>query len=510
MKSFEPLLRLGVIATLTLLVALAFPLTLFTAIAQEEDSEHDSRSEMEEEYVEDEEAEYYQEDDEEYYEEDESKGPPEVYYYEEEQTPPRIETTPFDDTVTLSEQETITINVLANDRAILGRHNSLRILETTAPSFGEITVNSDNTITYNPSQIALPSGYEKADVVQYTASADGLSSYTGMITMWIQQVNDPPVAYSANYTIKEGVKSTFYLDAHDEDNDSLTFILISDTEFGETELDPSSGRLAYTPLFEFSGKETVTFKVSDGVSESDVESIEITVEEVGNESMIDVPDDDDPEEISEDNSTSGNLQLVADAGDDSDVLTADIVVLDGTGSYDANGDPLTYSWSQVSGPEVSLVDHETAHPAFDAPSVETKVALGFELTVSDGNVTDTDVVTITVVPITSDLMPHVYPNIIELSEPDLEVPLAIFGSAALEAEEINFDSLRLGPGSAAATRYELDDSDNDGIIDHISYYRTVDLGLNEDDKTACLSGSVESHTGQTVEFEICKAVKVKS
>jgi hypothetical protein len=104
----------------------------------------------------------------------------------------------------------------------------------------------------------------------------------------------------------------------------------------------------------------------------------------------------------------------------------------------------------------------------------------------------------------------VYPNNIVLSEPDVEVPLAIFGSGALEATGVNSDSLTLGPGSAAATRYELEDSDEDGITDHISYYRTGDLGLNVGDKTACISGSIDTQNGQTVEFEICKNVKVVS
>jgi hypothetical protein len=119
-------------------------------------------------------------------------------------------------------------------------------------------------------------------------------------------------------------------------------------------------------------------------------------------------------------------------------------------------------------------------------------------------------VTITIVPIIVDLIPHVYPNNIVLSEPDTEIPVAVFGSEALEASSIDSDSLRLGPASAAATHYELADSDEDGITDHISYYRTGDLGLNIGDKTACLSGSIDTQNGQTVEFEICKNVKVKS
>ena len=89
--------------------------------------------------------------------------------------------------------------------------------------------------------------------------------------------------------------------------------------------------------------------------------------------------------------------------------------------------------------------------------------------------------------------------------------MAIIGSRVLEAStSVDGDSLRLGPNSAPAIRHELLDSDGDGITDHVSYFRTGDLGLELDDKTACFSGLVESMNGLAIEFEICKNVKVKS
>ena len=70
--------------------------------------------------------------------------------------------------------------------------------------------------------------------------------------------------------------------------------------------------------------------------------------------------------------------------------------------------------------------------------------------------------------------------------------------------------MRLGPGLATAVRSELLDSDGDGITDHVSYYRTGDLGLELGDKTACFSGLVESVNEVTIEFDICKNVKVNA
>ncbi len=51
--------------------------------------------------------------------------------------------------------------------------------------------------------------------------------------------------------------------------------------------------------------------------------------------------------------TTGNAPPVADAGDDRTAVVNTLVTLDGTGSSDINGDPLTYSWSFVQRPQGS-------------------------------------------------------------------------------------------------------------------------------------------------------------
>lgn len=81
---------------------------------------------------------------------------------------------------------------------------------------------------------------------------------------------------------------------------------------------------------------------------------------------------------------AANTAPVANAGSPQTVSTGDPVTLDGSGSFDVNGNPLTYSWTLTSVPEGStatLTGATTVSPTFTADLAGGYVA---SLVVNDG------------------------------------------------------------------------------------------------------------------------------
>jgi hypothetical protein len=93
---------------------------------------------------------------------------------------------------------------------------------------------------------------------------------------------------------------------------------------------------------------------------------------------------------------------VADAGHDQQVVGGRPVTLDGSRSADPDGLQLHFSWSQVDGQDVALSDTAASKPTFTAPAVTSPTTLTFQLTISNGSDTDTDMVEVTLLPDTAD------------------------------------------------------------------------------------------------------------
>lgn len=77
-----------------------------------------------------------------------------------------------------------------------------------------------------------------------------------------------------------------------------------------------------------------------------------------------------------------NQGPTADAGPDLEAGLGDLVALDGSGSADPENSPLTYTWTQITGPTIGTGTLTGAAPTFTAPS--EVCTLVFDLQVNDG------------------------------------------------------------------------------------------------------------------------------
>ena len=169
--------------------------------------------------------------------------------------------------------------------------------------------------------------------------------------------NEPPVAVDAAVQTAEDTPLAIVLEASDPEHVALVYTVTPPVNGGVTGVAPN---LTYTPNPDFYGTDAVTFTVSDGVDPPVSAVVSITV-------------------------TPVNDQPVAITGPDQTVSESALVTLDGSASVDVESPQLTYRWTQVSGPAVTLGLSDPRRPTFIAPPVPVAGAtLSFSLIVNDG------------------------------------------------------------------------------------------------------------------------------
>jgi len=199
-----------------------------------------------------------------------------------------------------------------------------------------------------------------------TASDGFGGSATGTVNVTITHVNRKPVAVTTNQTVNEGTTVTLSgSGSNDPDTgDTLTFKWVQLAGGPQVTLssDTAANPTFTAPTLTSNVDVILRFQltVSDGQLTSDPVVSTITVKNI-------------------------NQAPVANAGSAQTVNEGATVTLSGSGT-DADGDTLTFAWTQTAGPTVTLSGANSATATFTAPTLTTNqsVTLTFRLTVSDG------------------------------------------------------------------------------------------------------------------------------
>ncbi len=210
-------------------------------------------------------------------------------------------------------------------------------------------------------------------VIRLTVNDGKASSAPDDVTVTAVDANRAPVADAgSNRTTEVGKKVT--LDgtgSWDPDGDPLTYAWSwSARPSGSSAqlYNSTSAKPYFTPDVE--GSYVVKLIVNDGVRGSSPDYVTVTA-------------------------NTANGAPSADAGPNQSVDEGDLVTLDGSGSYDPDGDPLTYSWSFQSRPSGSTATFSNSHAVSPTFTADVAGEYSLRLIVSDGQLTDTDYVTIT-------------------------------------------------------------------------------------------------------------------
>ena len=244
-----------------------------------------------------------------------------------------------------------------------------------------------DSITYSWTLVSIPTGssadLSDSSAIRPTFDADMLGTYTvelvvndGMDdsfadTVLISTDNIIPVA-DAGLDQTVSVSDTVQLDgsgSFDDDQDPLTYSWsIVSVPVGSTAALSDPAIVNPTFVADLAGEYEIYLIVNDGAVDSPADTVIIS---------------------------TNNSIPVADAGTDQSVAASSTVQLDGSGSFDADSNPLTYSWSIISRPSGStaiLSDVSAESPTFDVDIPGIYVA---QLIVNDGTLdSDPDTVVI--------------------------------------------------------------------------------------------------------------------
>lgn len=167
--------------------------------------------------------------------------------------------------VTLNEDASKALTLTASD--IDGDPLTYTIISV--PIHGTLSGSAPN-LTYTPA-----ANYNGLDALTFKVNDGTVDSNIGTISLVITPVNDAPVADSQSVSLDENTVASITLTGSDVDADPLTYAVVGSPAHGT--LTGTAPNLTYIPAPHYSGADNFTFRVNDGIVNSNVATVTITV-----------------------------------------------------------------------------------------------------------------------------------------------------------------------------------------------------------------------------------------
>ncbi|MFT5128277.1 MAG: hypothetical protein ACI8W8_001886 [Rhodothermales bacterium] len=219
---------------------------------------------------------------------------------------------------------------------------------------GPVPLTADGNFTYLPA-----ANFAGTESFTFTVNDGFADSATGVATLVVAPVNDPPVADSASVTATEDTPLTGTLSGSDIDS-SFSFSQVS----GNVSI-ASDGSFTYTPAADFAGNDNFVFRVSDG-SLTDTATFSVTV----------TPVNDPP------------IATLASFSTDEDAPLLDAVTA-------SDIDSPALQFTHISGSVILATDGNFTY----IPPAEFAGSDNFTFQVSDGDASSTAVASISIAPV---------------------------------------------------------------------------------------------------------------
>jgi hypothetical protein len=228
---------------------------------------------------------------------------------------------------------------------------------------GTLTLDPSGDFAYTPDP-----GFNGSDAFTFTASDGATTSNVATVTLAVGAVNDAPVAQDASETVDEDATLTSALTATDVDGDPLTYAIAAQPLNGAVVVtDASTGAYTYTPDADFNGSDSFTFSANDGVTDSNVATVTITITPVNDAPTFVAPTPDPDSTVTV---AAGQALSLPIAGDDvdGDALIYDVEGLPDGATFDAATPQITWTprWDDVGDYALTLrVSDATAQTSRD-------------------------------------------------------------------------------------------------------------------------------------------------